>query len=415
MKKFLEKHHIFYGWLIVAVGILMLAGSYGIAYNCFSLFIKPVSEARGFTRQSFSMCLTIIFLFYMLVSLFSGKLFKRFKIRTLMRIWAIALPAIYFCYSFCNKLWQYYLCSALTGIGVALLSYISFTAIIANWFLEKRGLAVGITFMGSGLGGMIFNALGGQWVAKLGYAATFRIQAVVMACIVIPLVFLVLKVSPYEVGMEPYGAEKHRDEGRNSVRLYGPTFVEATHTLNFWVLIIMALFIGFTTSALAQTIVTRISDMGYDPTYAAGVNAAYLGVLCVFKILLGTMYDRFGMKVSTFLSLCAIILGLTGLYFAQFRVAHAAVVLGAALGCASGTVALPLLSQAACGTQDFPVISGIVLAASSFGGSLAPMFANLVYDKTGSYALALIIAIIMVVIAIGLLLILKQVREDSED
>ena len=47
---FLQKRRIFFGWVVVACGILVMSVTHGVVQNCFSLYIKPVTEALGFTR-----------------------------------------------------------------------------------------------------------------------------------------------------------------------------------------------------------------------------------------------------------------------------------------------------------------------------------------------------------------------------
>ena len=81
----------------------------------FSLYIKPVTEALGFTRQGFSVCQTLTNVIYMGIALFSGKIFERFKALGLMRIACIVLPAAYFCYSLCTQLWMFYAVSVVVG------------------------------------------------------------------------------------------------------------------------------------------------------------------------------------------------------------------------------------------------------------------------------------------------------------
>ena len=94
LKKFCEKHNIFYGWVVVSCGILVMAVAYGIVCNCFSLYVKPVTEELGFTRQSFNVCVTITNVVFMLLSLFAGKIFSKIKVLTLMKISCIVLPAV---------------------------------------------------------------------------------------------------------------------------------------------------------------------------------------------------------------------------------------------------------------------------------------------------------------------------------
>ena len=73
---------------------------------------------------------------------------------------------------------------------------IAFAVIIPRWFEQKRGLAIGLTFMGSGLGGMLFNTLAGDWVVTLGPVQTYQILAAVTGCVLIPLVFFVIRTAP---------------------------------------------------------------------------------------------------------------------------------------------------------------------------------------------------------------------------
>ena len=42
---------IYYGWIIVAVGVIMMM-SYGIVNNCISLYVVPICSELGFTRKA---------------------------------------------------------------------------------------------------------------------------------------------------------------------------------------------------------------------------------------------------------------------------------------------------------------------------------------------------------------------------
>ena len=159
MQKFLEKHHIYYGWVMVVAGILVMSVTHGVLQNCFGQFIKPVSESLNVSRSSFAINMTILNVVYMIVALFSGKIFVKLKLRNLMRIACVALPIIYFSYSFCREMWMFYALSVAAGLMMSSLTFLAFTMIISQWFIEKRGTAIGVCFMGSGLGGMLFQNL----------------------------------------------------------------------------------------------------------------------------------------------------------------------------------------------------------------------------------------------------------------
>ena len=400
LHRFFEKYHIFYGWVVVACGILVMSVTHGIVQNCFSLFIKPVTEALGFSRQSFSVCQTLTNVIYMVIALFSGKIFVKFRVGSLMRIACVVLPVAYFCFSLCSQLWMFYLAAAVVGVATAFLTFLPFTLIIAHWFEEKRGLAVGVCFMGSGLGGMLFNALAGSWVGTMGWQNTYRTLAIIMAAVMIPVVYLVLRTRPQEVGLQPLGG--HPEQGQDEHPAYGYTLKQARRTVGFWAMILIALTVGFTSTSLSNNIVPHLSDIGFKPTYASGVMSAYLGVLSVCKIR------------STFIAVSAVIVGLTGLLLGQYAPAHLLIVAGASLGCAVGTVAYPILTQAAFGTLAYTSIYGFISAANSLACSLAPVFSNAVYDATGSYNGALLTSVVLTILALCLLAFVRPLAPGAQ-
>lgn len=394
-----------YGWIIVLAGALVMGTTHGIIANCFSLYLKPVTEELHLSRRGFSTCQMIVNLLYMAVSLVSGRIYRRISPHLLMKIAALTLPASYFAYSLCTSLLQFYAVSVAVGISVSLLTFLPFTQILTNWFDKRRGLAIGICFMGSGLGGMLFNTLASKWVTDLGWQSTYRTLAVIMLAVLVPMTYIVLKPSPDCIGERPYG---QKGKAEKTAQAYGPSVAEALKAPNFYLLTALALMIGMTTTMLGNTIIPHLSDLGYDDATASGVMSAYLGGLAICKVLLGTMMDKMGARKATLFALLATGIGLAGLTFASWRPMHVLIIAGAALGCASCTVAYPLLARYALGTAAYASLYGMINAANSLTTSLAPVLTNAVYDRTGSYHTALIAGIALCVISIFLLLPLKE-------
>ena len=399
--------HVHYGWIVVACGALIMGATHGVIANCFSLYLRPVTEDLQLSRQSFSTCQMIVNLLYMVISLLSGKIYEKVSPHFLMKIAGVTLPAAYFSYSLCTEIWQFYAVSAVVGISVAFLTFLPFTLILNEWFEERRGLAVGICFMGSGLGGMIFNTLASQWITMLGWRGTYRTLALIMLVILLPSIYLVLKPTPASANTFPYG-EKNADTA-NEVK-YGYSFAEAIRNANFYLMILLALIIGLTTTMVGNTIIPHLSDLGFSTTIASGVMSTYLGGLAVCKVLLGTMIDKLGARKSTFFALLATMLGLVGLYFGQLRVMHVLIVGGAALGCASCTVSYPQLTRYALGNVAFATLYGVINAANSLTTSLSPVITNALFDSTGSYNVALIMGIALCAAALFLLPFLKSAK-----
>ena len=161
MKIRLARGRVFYGWYIVASGFALMGTTMGISVNCQTLFINPICSDLGYSRSQIALVATIISACTMMVSLFSQKLFSSFGIRRLMQVACFLITGGFLIYSFAIELWTFYLAALLVGISYALLTSISFSVILTNWFEDRLGFAIGLAFMGTAAGSMIFTALTG--------------------------------------------------------------------------------------------------------------------------------------------------------------------------------------------------------------------------------------------------------------
>ena len=105
---------------------------------------------------------------------------------------------------------------------------------------------------------------------------------------------------------------------------------------------------------------------------------------------------------------------LSGLLLGRYAPAHLLIVAGASLGCAVGTVAYPILTQAAFGTRAYTAIYGFISAANSLACSLAPIFSNAVYDATGSYNGALLTCVGLTILALCLLAFVRPLAPGAQ-
>ena len=175
----------FYGWYIVLAGMVIFSAIMGIIGNCISLFLVPVCRDLGFSRKAMGANQTIIFGCTALFSFFAGKFFETFNSKRVLQVCGILAGVAYFSYSFATKLWQFYLLSTLCGFCFAAMTIVPMSMIINNWFHQKSGVALGISFMGSGVGGMVFNFIAGGCMEAFGWRAAYRILAGLMLLLVL--------------------------------------------------------------------------------------------------------------------------------------------------------------------------------------------------------------------------------------
>lgn len=374
----------YYGWVIAISGTFVLAIGMGVVFNCFSQFIKPVCEDLGFTRRAMSLNQTLISMCQIPVALFWGQFIKRFKVKNIMLVSALICPTAFFAYSLVSNIWSFYFLSMLVGVSYTLVSVLPYTCIISNWFIEKRGLATGLCFMGSGLGGMLFNPLLSAWLIEYGWRRSFQILGSIMFVIMVVCVLL-LKDRPEDMGLKPLGYENRKLSQDAPGELTGISYAQAKRSALFWAISLCGLGLNVSLTSMPQTSSPHLTDVGYTPAFAAGMVSISMGALSVGKILLGHLYDRFGIRRTSVMAIFTGLMGLTGIYFCQYRVALPFIVLGIGISCSFGTVANPIVLQALFGKKDFGAIMGLFTAISSIGTALCPLMNNMVYDMFESY------------------------------
>ncbi len=401
----------FYGWYVAAACFLVMAMSVGIVNNSSGVFIKPVCESLGFSRGAMAVNNTIIAASCMAVSLFAGPIYRRFDVRRVMVLSGAFMAAGYFGYSFCRTPPAFYAASAVVGLSEALLSCVAVSMVIGNWFCARRGTAMGIASMGSGIGGMLCNSLAGQAILRFGWQHTYRLLALRMFVCVVPACFFVLRTRPEDVGLRPYG-ESPQPSGRPPQEAEGRLLAEVRHTARFWLLCIASGILSMSVSSVIQHIAPHISDVGFSDSFAATAAALCMGSLAAGKFLLGWLYDRLGVRGATLLSNLCIALTLAGALAVPFKPALALIVAGAGLGGGFGMVATPLIAQMVYGRRDYGAILGRFSAFACAGSMAAPLFINRAYDRFGSYkpAFAVMLAAVCLSALVYLFLFPRSAR-----
>lgn len=394
---------LFYGWINVLCGALILGVSHGVVTNCFSLYIIPVSQDLGVSREAFSFIALIVNVLYAMVSFLSGRLFERFRVIALIRAASVVLPLSYFCFSLCTGLPSFYLCAVVVGLSVSLITFLPFTLIISNWFIRHRGRALGLCFMGSGLGGMVMNFLSSALIEGLGWRSSYQLIALIMAAVMVPLSFLVIRATPQEMHLRPLGGDD--DEG---TLLFGPLASQAIPTISFAMLVLLSLIVGFASTVYGNVINPHLRDLGFSPLYASSVLSLYLGALAAAKILLGALFDRIGARRGTVVSMLGFILGFLGIFLGKALWSVPLILLGG-LGTASSNVSYPVLTRFAFGTRDFTRLNGLLMGMNYVTCSIGTVCANLIYSATGSYNAVLFLCMGLCALVIAILPLIRPV------
>ncbi len=407
-----KKNGLHYGWLIVFSCFMIMSLFLCIVMNCPGLFLISVTEEFGISRSQYTLNTTVISIAMMIVAMNAGKIYSTFSVKKVMMVSSIILPIAYSFYSRATNITTFYVVSAVVGLCLGLCGMVPMSTLITRWFNDKKGLATGLAFTGSGFGGMILQPIIGKLIESQGWRNTYLILAVLMFVLVVPCTVFIIKDYPSDKGIEPLGGAKKAEEG--TVADDGMTLAEARKKPYFWLFLPLVTLSSAAACSMVQNVSPYVTDLGYAPTVAASLSALSLGVLAACKVILGQIFDKKGSLFTTVMSLSCLVAAAACYGSAVNTVFLYAGIVVSGLGIAYTTVGYPINTQSMFGKKDYSAIYGNIASFSSIGTALGSPITSLIYDATGSYRMAWLMWAAVNAIAIVVFIALSKMAEKDK-
>jgi len=404
-----SERKMFYGWWIVGGAFFLNFAGIGIVMNTMGVFIKPVTESLGFSRGGFTLYFTIAALSMMVMAPVMGKLLERYNIRLIMTVCTAMMAASFALFSQCRTLTQFYIVAVFLGIGSAGSHIIPVSMMITNWFIDKRGLAMGIVFAATGVGGMIFNPLANWIILNYSWQAAFLTFGLAIGLASVPTALFIVRAKPADMGLLPYGGEAALAR-QSATEQGGLTATEAFRTGAFWLLALIILLIAIANMGVLHHIVPYLTDLGFSSTTATTLMSLHMAMLIVGKVLAGSLADRLGLLKSYLLLMVGLMVSIALLYGSHWM--WVAVVFNILFGfsIAVRTVLPPLMTARVLGQKHFAVIYGFLNIFTTLGTAVGVPLSGFIYDATKSYylAFALYIGLCLITTAAGMAVLTRS-------
>jgi MFS family permease len=366
---------IFYGWVIVAAGIVMTCIGIG-AMLSLGVFLQPMSEAMGWSRSGISLAAMLNFLCMGAGSFFWGALSDRFGTRVVVLSGGILLGAGLVAASQAATLGQFqFLFGVIVGVAAGSF-YAPMTATTMRWFTEHRSLAVALVSAGLGLGSMTVAPLAGWIITTYDWRVAMLVIGDLAWLLLVPAALLVRTPPAAPVVAPVPGAVAAREF----------TVAEALRTPQFAAIALTHFACCAAHSGPIFHMVTNAIDHGVSAMAATTVlGAAGLASLSG-RVICGLLADRLGAKrvliAGLALQAVAVSLYLVTRELAGFYA------LALLFGLAYGGV-MPLYAivvREYFGARIMGATFGAVAFASTLGMALGPWAGGWLYDAFGSYA-----------------------------
>src|SRR6202012_73971 len=191
---------VHYAWVVLAVMFVVILASVGVRATP-GVLIVPLQQAFGWNAAVCSGAVSLNILLFGLVGPFAAGLIQTIGLkRTVLCSMALLVVGAGLS-SFVTEIWQLYLTwGVLVGLGSGAGMVGLATAIANRWFVQRRGLVVGLLTASNASGQLIFLPLLASLVERLGWQSVpWAVSLVLLA--LIPLVLMMLAESPGSVGL----------------------------------------------------------------------------------------------------------------------------------------------------------------------------------------------------------------------
>ncbi|WP_338472071.1 MFS transporter [Niallia sp. XMNu-256] len=384
-----KRKGLFYGWWIVLAGLLLITITVPFTSALVSLYMIPITEEFNIPRSAFTLTTTIIAVCGIILSPIVGKMVQKYNVKMILSIGIIVFSLSYMSYGIAQSIFHLYISAAFLGVSFAFCGNLTTQIIIVNWFKKSRGLAMSIAISGIGLGGFIMSPIIANLITNFGWRQTYFIMGLVILIIGLPIALLIMKKTPEEAGLKPYGADEVEDQSLNTKAEteIDITPAEAKKKPFFYIYMIGIFTLGLITTGSLQQINPYVSDM-HGMAYAATIVSIY-SLLGIFgKLILGWLSDKLGVIKSGTLGYLAISVAFILLLFGQNKPILIIMAIFFALGNAVASVSIPLYASHIFGTNNAGVMMGITNSAFQVGMALGGVLTGAVYDLMGSYTWA---------------------------
>jgi len=409
----MEKKKFHYGWIIVIACLLVAIANIGF-HNTVSIYVRPVTEDLGFTRGEFTFFRTVTGLTSAFLMPFFGRLITKVSIKKMMFFGTFINGLSLAAFGLSQNIWHFYLIAFGAGLFINASNFLIIGILINRWFEDKKGIALGIAFAGSGIGAAIMNPLSTLVIEAYGWRNAFFFAGAFSLMILIPTILLLIKDSPEVVGLEPYRiiksdtTEKIDAKIRTEISTNGMALADAKKTPQFWLLTIAIFAIALIAATPNAHTVPYLIDIGYSPTLASAVITVCMIFLTSGKILMGGAFDRFGVKIG------GLMLGIFSILVPIFALtAHLPIspwLLGTFMGLSASGFSLigNIYVGKFFGQKDFALILSRLAMIGTLGAAFGPPVMGLAFDLLGNYILAwFVLLAVAIIFTLSLLIAVK--------
>lgn len=272
-----------------------------------------------------------------------------------------------------TALWQFYLFYLFNSLGYMCGGPLPNQVLVSRWFNKSRGKAMGIIYLGIGIGGMLVPQIAKGLITNFDWRTSLMILGILMIAIAFPMAWFVQE-NPENA------AEKKHEEAKTPL----------SPILRDWPFYLLAIGSMCSIGAVAGTIQNLklffSIDLHYTQQEAANILSIVLGSSIIGRLLMGWLADRMRKKYVMVIIYALVAASIPLLFLATTPgvIYVFAFLFGVALG--GDYMIIPLMAAELFGVKVMGRVMGLIITVDGLAEAFAPMLAGWLRDKSGSYA-----------------------------
>ena len=328
----------------------------------------------------------------------AGRLVDRFGPRRLMLGGIIMAGGALIGLSYVTSLAAFYFFYAFNALGYVFGGPLPNQVLLSRWFDKARGKAMGIAYLGIGVGGAIVPLLAYSLTQAYGWRGALRVLGFLMIAIAMPMAYFV---------REPVRTANANAAGAARLDLRAILSRPAFYFLMIGSMASIGAVGGTIQNlALYLSLDRKLPQVEIDTTLSIILAGSVIG-----RLTMGWLADRWSKKHVMFLIYTIVALSIPMLVYAPTptTLKICAFLFGVGLG--GDYMIIPLMAAELYGVAILGRVMGIVLTADSVSESVVPMLVASMRDASGSYASGFLVLVALA--AVGALAVAMLPRSGA--
>ncbi|WP_028316447.1 MFS transporter [Desulfatibacillum aliphaticivorans] len=414
---------IFYGWYVVAVAFAANFLSVGTGFYILNAFMDPLCHANGWSRTDVNFALSTGMFFGYLVQFLYGTVVEKIGPRLLMVIGPFFAGIMFIGIGHVTALWEFYIIFVLLYLGNNAYGGIVANTAVSNWFILKRGQAMGFAASAISFSGAVVPLVAMSMVFAIGMKWTTLIIGLFMMLLG-PIAWFIVRDWPETYGLLPDGLsgignaeEEGQGEELDAADLLPnqfPDFEGAEWKFKdlvrapaFWKMGFAYVLTLAGVMGVMSQLQPRFADEGFSAMKAMVLMAITAFIGAVGKYVWGSLCDRFEPRrvISLLMSGAGIGLSLSLIKDCLPAMYGFMALFGFCMGGVMSTY--PILTGYLFGRRAFASVLKYLMLFLTLP-LIGPIAAGVSYDLTGSYDSAYALYAVMAFGGSALVLTIKR-------